>query len=168
VQGTLDVFVTDADSGNRQVANELGVTSGPFARVVGSTTFSFRSNGTSAVIIDFKDGASNKAVLINGFALTRSPYHAAARADMGATGQNLESKHTLWSSTETRELMDDILEIRGRIAGLTIVIIEQEMGVIERVTERCVVLNFGKKISEGSYREVAADRQVQEAYLGVE
>ncbi|MDH4325948.1 MAG: ABC transporter ATP-binding protein [Betaproteobacteria bacterium] len=69
---------------------------------------------------------------------------------------------------ETRELMDDILEVRGRIAGLTIVIIEHEMGVIERVTERCVVLNFGRKISEGSYREVAADRQVQEAYLGVE
>ena len=39
---------------------------------------------------------------------------------------------------------------------------------VERVTERCVVLNFGKKISEGSYREVAADRQVQEAYLRVE
>jgi ABC-type branched-subunit amino acid transport system ATPase component len=69
---------------------------------------------------------------------------------------------------ETRELMDDILEIRGRIAGLTIVIIEHEMGVIERITDRCVVLNFGKKICEGSYREVAADRQVQEAYLGVE
>jgi len=69
---------------------------------------------------------------------------------------------------ETRELMDDILEIRGRIAGLTIVIIEHEMGVIERITERCVVLNFGRKIAEGSYREVAADRQVQEAYLGVE
>ncbi len=69
---------------------------------------------------------------------------------------------------ETRELMDDIMEIRGRIAGLTIVIIEHEMGVIERITDRCVVLNFGKKICEGSYREVAADRQVQEAYLGVE
>jgi len=69
---------------------------------------------------------------------------------------------------ETRELMDDILEIRGRIAGLTVVIIEHEMGVIERITDRCVVLNFGRKISEGSYREVAADRQVQEAYLGVE
>jgi ABC-type branched-subunit amino acid transport system ATPase component len=69
---------------------------------------------------------------------------------------------------ETRELMDDILEMRGRIAGLTIVIIEHEMGVIERITERCVVLNFGRKIAEGSYREVAADRQVQEAYLGVE
>ena len=69
---------------------------------------------------------------------------------------------------ETRELMDDIIEIRGRIAGLTIVIIEHEMSVIERITDRCVVLNFGKKIAEGSYRDVAADRQVQEAYLGVE
>ncbi len=41
------------------------------------------------------------------------------------------------------------------------------MGVIERITDRCVVLNFGRKIAEGPYREVAADRQVQEAYLGV-
>ena len=40
------------------------------------------------------------------------------------------------------------------------------MSVIEQVTERCVVLNYGRKIAEGSYREVAADRQVQEAYLG--
>jgi branched-chain amino acid transport system ATP-binding protein len=69
---------------------------------------------------------------------------------------------------ETRELMDDILEVRGRMAGLSIVIIEHEMGVIERITERCLVLNFGRKIAEGTYREVAAERQVQEAYLGVE
>ena len=32
------------------------------------------------------------------------------------------------------------------------------MGVIERITDRCVVLNFGRKIAEGPYREVAADR----------
>jgi uncharacterized repeat protein (TIGR01451 family) len=105
VQGTLDIFVSDADTSNRQVANELAVTSGSEGRVVASTTFSFRSNGTSPVVIDFKDGANNKTVLINGFALTRSPYHAAARADMGATGQNLEGKHTLWSSTETRDFL---------------------------------------------------------------
>jgi branched-chain amino acid transport system ATP-binding protein/sulfate-transporting ATPase len=30
------------------------------------------------------------------------------------------------------------------------------------------VLNFGHKISEGTYEDVAADRQVQEAYLGIE
>jgi branched-chain amino acid transport system ATP-binding protein len=68
---------------------------------------------------------------------------------------------------ETRQLMDDILIVRGRIPGLTIVIIEHEMGVIERITDRCVVLNYGRKIKEGTFAEVADDRQVQEAYLGV-
>ncbi|MBI3113808.1 MAG: ABC transporter ATP-binding protein, partial [Rhodospirillales bacterium] len=69
---------------------------------------------------------------------------------------------------ETTELMDDILEVKDRFQGLTIVIIEHEMGVIERITERCVVLNFGQKISEGTYQEIASDRLVQEAYLGIE
>jgi branched-chain amino acid transport system ATP-binding protein len=68
---------------------------------------------------------------------------------------------------ETRELMDDILLVRKRIENLTIIIVEHEMGVIERITDRCVVLNFGRKIAEGRYRDVAADAQVQEAYLGV-
>jgi branched-chain amino acid transport system ATP-binding protein/sulfate-transporting ATPase len=67
---------------------------------------------------------------------------------------------------ETKELMDDILLVRDRNRNLTIVIVEHEMGVIERITDRCVVLNFGRKIAEGPYRAVAADRQVQEAYLG--
>ena len=53
---------------------------------------------------------------------------------------------------ETKELMDDILQVRERNKDLTIVIVEHEMGVIERITDRCVVLNFGRKIAEGPYR----------------
>ena len=53
---------------------------------------------------------------------------------------------------ETKELMDDILLVRERNRDLTIVIVEHEMGVIERITDRCVVLNFGRKIAEGPYR----------------
>ena len=68
---------------------------------------------------------------------------------------------------ETVELMNDIMLVRKRNADLTIIIVEHEMGVIERITDRCVVLNFGRKIAEGPYREVASDAQVQEAYLGV-
>jgi branched-chain amino acid transport system ATP-binding protein len=67
---------------------------------------------------------------------------------------------------ETTELMDDILLVRERNKNLTIIIVEHEMGVIERITDRCVVLNFGRKIAEGPYRTVAADPQVQQAYLG--
>jgi branched-chain amino acid transport system ATP-binding protein len=67
---------------------------------------------------------------------------------------------------ETSELLNDILQVRDKHNKLTIVLVEHEMGVIERITDRCVVLNFGRKIAEGPYRNVAADRQVQEAYLG--
>jgi len=68
---------------------------------------------------------------------------------------------------ETTALMDDIMQVRDRYRNLAIIIVEHEMGVIERITDRCVVLNFGRKIAEGPYLQVAADRQVQEAYLGV-
>jgi branched-chain amino acid transport system ATP-binding protein len=67
---------------------------------------------------------------------------------------------------ETKELMDDILQVRDLNRNLTIVIVEHEMGLIERITDRCVVLNFGRKIAEGSFAAIAADRKVQEAYLG--
>lgn len=67
---------------------------------------------------------------------------------------------------ETAALMDDILQVRSRLGKFTIVIIEHEMNVIERITDRCAVLNYGKKIAEGSYREITADVQVQVAYLG--
>jgi branched-chain amino acid transport system ATP-binding protein len=67
---------------------------------------------------------------------------------------------------ETAELMRDLLQIRERRADLTIIIVEHEMGVIERITQRCVVLNFGRKIAEGPYQQIAAEPQVQEAYLG--
>jgi branched-chain amino acid transport system ATP-binding protein/sulfate-transporting ATPase len=68
---------------------------------------------------------------------------------------------------ETIRLMDDILEVRRRFGDLTVILIEHEMSVIERVTDRCIVLNYGKKLCEGTYAEIAADPQVQQAYLGV-
>jgi len=67
---------------------------------------------------------------------------------------------------ETRELMEDILSVRKRIPGLTVVIIEHEMNVIERITNRCVVLNYGRRLCEGTYREIASNADVQQAYLG--
>ena len=67
---------------------------------------------------------------------------------------------------ETRELMDDLLAARAKLPALSIVLIEHEMSVIERITDRCIVLNYGQKICEGAYRDVAADENVRKAYLG--
>jgi branched-chain amino acid transport system ATP-binding protein len=67
---------------------------------------------------------------------------------------------------ETDALMDDILQVRGKLTNLSIVLIEHEMHVIERITDRCVVLNYGKKIAEGTYADITADSNVQTAYLG--
>jgi len=67
---------------------------------------------------------------------------------------------------ETDELMQDILQVRGKMSHLSVVLIEHEMNVIQRVTERCVVLNYGRKIAEGTYAEITADANVQTAYLG--
>lgn len=69
---------------------------------------------------------------------------------------------------ETDQLMTDILDVRARGDGLSIIIVEHEMGVIERITDRCVVLSYGRKIADGIYAEVAADAEVQNAYLGVD
>ncbi len=67
---------------------------------------------------------------------------------------------------ETVRLMDDILQVQEQL-GITIILIEHEMTVIERITRRCVVLNYGRKIAEGTYAEVSRDPGVRQAYLGL-
>ena len=71
------------------------------------------------------------------------------------------------TAEETTRLMDDLLEVRRRFGDLTVILIEHEMSVIQRVTERCVVLNYGKKLCEGTFAEVSADPEVRRAYLGL-
>jgi branched-chain amino acid transport system ATP-binding protein len=67
---------------------------------------------------------------------------------------------------ETRQLMDDLLAFRAELPELAVVLVEHEMDVIRRVSDRCVVLNFGSKIFEGGFDKLMADRNVQTAYLG--
>ncbi len=67
---------------------------------------------------------------------------------------------------ETAELMRDLQIVRAERPGLSVIIIEHDMFVIEGVSGRVVAFNYGRKIAEGPFAVVAAHPEVREAYLG--
>ncbi|MYF25824.1 MAG: ABC transporter ATP-binding protein [Acidimicrobiia bacterium] len=66
---------------------------------------------------------------------------------------------------ETGELARLIHRLRDHL-GLTVVVVEHDMGVVREVSDRVVVLDHGIRIAEGTFEEVAATDEVIEAYLG--
>jgi ABC-type branched-subunit amino acid transport system ATPase component len=66
---------------------------------------------------------------------------------------------------ETLELRDHIVRMRDQ-RGLTVLVIEHDMRVVRGVSDRVIALDYGRKIAEGSYEDVANNPQVVEAYLG--
>ncbi len=78
--------------------------------------------------------------------------------DEPMAGMNLEEKEDM-----ARYVIDLNQEF-----GMTIVMIEHDMGVVMDLSDRVIVLDFGKVISAGLPAEVMADVHVQRAYLGEE
>ncbi len=78
--------------------------------------------------------------------------------DEPMAGMNLEEKEDM-----ARFIVDINQEF-----GITIVMIEHDMGVVVDLSDRVIVLDFGKMIASGTPAEVMADEHVKRAYLGEE
>jgi branched-chain amino acid transport system permease protein len=63
---------------------------------------------------------------------------------------------------------DELVALLGRLKGhgLTVVIVDHDMHLVERVADRITVLNFGRHIADGAPTEVLRNPEVVAAYLG--
>lgn len=68
------------------------------------------------------------------------------------------------SQGESARLMDQIYKIRD--AGITIILVEHNMRFVMRISDRITVLDFGRKIAEGSPGDCRSNPRVIECYLG--
>ena len=77
--------------------------------------------------------------------------------DEPMAGMNIEEK---------QDMCRFILDINEQY-GTTIVLIEHDMGVVMDLSERLIVLDYGRKIAEGTPDEIRGNQKVIDAYLGV-
>ena len=85
-----------------------------------------------------------------------------------ATGANLfllDEPAAGVNRTMLHEIISIIKELHG--SGKTIVIVEHDMGFVMELSQRVIVMDYGKEIAEGTPGEIQKNPKVLEAYLGI-
>jgi len=78
----------------------------------------------------------------------------------------LDEPLTGMNPSETMEIVRKIRQIQEK--GITILLVEHNMRAVMDLCDRITVLNYGRKIAEGTPEEIKKNREVTEAYLGRE
>src|SRR5882724_11808255 len=101
----------------------------------------------------------------------KMPYGLQKRVDLGRalamepTLLLLDEPMAGMNIEEKQDMCRFILDVNDEF-GTTIVLIEHDMGVVMDISDRVVVLDYGRKIGDGTPAEVRSNRDVIDAYLG--
>ena len=155
---------------NVMTGAHLGLNSGVLAGMLGLTTLGGRERATRIRAAELMEFVGCGRYID---AEARSmPYGALKRLEIARALMAeprilfLDEPAAGLNHTETHEIEELIAELGA--SGITVVLVEHDMKLVMNVSDRIVVLDYGKKLAEGTPEEIRVNPDVVAAYLGAE